>query len=217
MFIGLVILTLGGLIYYGPDLMSRSGSGVIERVEEPTVAEAPEAVKEETTTTQETTTEETTTEASEEEEEPAPTAPSDPTMYLSVPKLGVFDAVVADGDAGLEIGAMHMPGTGFPWQSGANTYIAGHRLGFPGTGSDHIFYNLPSLGPGDSVSLRDSNGHTYNYQVSEMLQVLPTDLSVLNSVGDDVVSLQTCIENFGDFATLGPDWNVRLIARAVRV
>jgi sortase A len=32
-----------------------------------------------------------------------------------------------------------------------------------------------------------------------------------------MVSLQTCIEDFGDFATLGPDWNVRLIVQADRV
>ena len=33
----------------------------------------------------------------------------------------------------------------------------------------------------------------------------------------DKVSLQTCIESFNDFATLGPNWAVRFVARADRV
>jgi sortase A len=112
---------------------------------------------------------------------------------------------------------MHLPGTGYPWVSGSNTYIAGHRLGFAGTGSDHIFFNLPSMTQGDEIILTDSNGKSYTYKVSEILQVAPTDLSVTAPTGSDVVSLQTCIENYGDFATLGPNWNVRFIVRGTRV
>ena len=138
-------------------------------------------------------------------------------MYLSIPKLGVSGALVADGESGLELGAEHLPGTGLPWLAGSNTYIAGHRLGFPGTGSDHIFFGLPSLVPGDEISLTATNGQAYKYRVSEILQVDPWDLSVAAPVGEDVVSLQTCIENYGDFVTLGPNWNVRLIVRANRV
>jgi hypothetical protein len=32
--------------------------------------------------------------------------------------------------------------------------------------------------------------------------------------GRDVVSLQTCIENFGDYWTEGPNWLARYIVRA---
>jgi hypothetical protein len=32
-----------------------------------------------------------------------------------------------------------------------------------------------------------------------------------------MVSLQTCIEDFGDFLSEGPNWNVRLVVRADRI
>jgi sortase A len=115
------------------------------------------------------------------------------------------------------VGVGHLPGTGFPWIPGSNTYIAGHRIGYPGTPSDHIFFNLPSMVPGDEFTLTDSLGQTYTYAVTEVLQVEPTDLAVTAPTGSDTVSLQVCIENYGDFATLGPNWNVRLIVRGVQV
>ncbi|MCA1739958.1 MAG: sortase [Actinobacteria bacterium] len=149
------------------------------------------------------------------ENEAASVPPDDPTMYLSVPKLDISGATVVGGDAGLELGGQLVGG--YPWQPVSNTYIAGHRLGFPGTGSDHIFYNLPSMAPGDEVVLTDSLGQTYTYQVSEILQVDPTDLGVLGPAGRDMVSLQTCIEDFGDFLSEGPNWNVRLVVRADRI
>ena len=201
--------------YYGGDALlnvmvrSETEDAGVEQVEEPTVAEAPEAISEPTS--------QKPTEEEDETSEDIPVPPEDPTMYLSIPKLGVSGALVADGETGLELGAEHLPGTGFPWLLGSNTYIAGHRLGFPGTGSDHIFFGLPSLAPGDEAILTDTNGQVYRYRVSEILQVDPTDLSVVAPVGRDVLSLQTCIEDFGDFATLGPGWNIRLIVRADRV
>jgi sortase A len=154
------------------------------------------------------------------EDEAAPIAPGDPTMYMSIPKLGLSNVTVMDDvseEGGLMAGAGHLPGTGFPWIPGANTYIAGHRIGYPGTPSDHIFFNLPSLGPGDEITLTDSLGQTYTYQVYEVLEVDPANLGVTNPVGDDIVSLQVCIEDYGDYATLGPNWNVRLIVRGERV
>jgi hypothetical protein len=45
-----------------------------------------------------------------------------------------------------------------------------------------------------------------------------TDLSVTNPVpGRDMVSLQTCIENYGDYWTEGPNWFVRYVVRADKV
>ncbi|MDP8925836.1 MAG: class E sortase [Actinomycetota bacterium] len=154
------------------------------------------------------------------EDEAAPIAPADPTMYLSIPKLGLSNVTVLDDvseEGGLMAGAGHLPGTGFPWIPGSNTYIAGHRIGYPGTPSDHIFFNLPSLGPGDEITLTDSLGQTYTYQVYEVLEVDLANLGVTSPVGNDIVSLQVCIENYGDYATLGPNWNVRLIVRGERV
>src|SRR5215211_2310638 len=91
----------------------------------------------------------------EEEVSPTPVVPPDTTMYLTVPKLGLYDIPVLEGtsEAILSQGVGHLPGTGFPWINGSNTHIAGHRLGYPGTVSNHVFYNLPSL----AVGMRSSS------------------------------------------------------------
>jgi len=151
--------------------------------------------------------------------EPQVKVPSDPTMYLTIPKMGLQDIPVVEGVSEEELsqGAGHLPGTGFPWIEGSNTYIAGHRIGYPGTPSDLVFWDLPSLVAGDEVILEDSLGQTYTYRVSEILEVSPNDLSVTAPTGSDIVSLQTCIENYGDYWTAGPNWLARYVVRAERV
>jgi sortase A len=145
--------------------------------------------------------------------------PADTMMSLSVPVMGVSDIPVVEGtsEASLSQGVGHVPGTGYPWVPGSNTYIAGHRIGYPGTPSDHVFWNLPNLGLGNQILLTDSNGTTYTYAVSEIFEVSPTDLSVTAPTGGDVVSLQTCIEDYGDYWSPGPNWFVRYVVRAERV
>ena len=155
------------------------------------IAEAPEEASEE--------------EAAEEEKgKPVPAVPpDDPAMYLSIPRLDISNALVLDSEAGLELGAQLMGG--YPWVSGSNTYIAGHRIGFPGTGSDHIFYNLPLLDSGDEIFLQDSLGQVYKYRVSEVFAVTPYDTWVMDPVeGRDMVTLQTCTETLSDWWTIGP-------------
>jgi len=157
----------------------------------------------------------------EDESASAAVAPADPTMYLDVPKLGISGAIVAGGEAGLEMGTQLVSGA--PWVEGSNTYIAGHRVGFPGTGSDRIFYDLPSMSAGDVVTLTDSNGEEYNYQVSEVFAVTPFDVWVMAPTGSDMVTLQVCTETPEDWWTIGPRLmesgpeSGRLIVRAVRV
>ncbi len=217
LFVGLVVLTLLAVVFFGPDSTLESESGVVERAEDPTVAGPPEIVSEEDEVAQEE-------EAAEvEEEEAAPTPPDDPTMYLSVPKLGVSNAVVLDGEVGLEEGVQHLEGTGYPWLPGSNTYLAGHRIGFPGTGSDRIFYSLPTMAIGDEVTLQDSLGQVYTYRVSNIFAVTPYDVWVADSTGKDMVSLQVCTETPDDWWTIGPRLmssgpeSGRLIVQAERV
>lgn len=148
----------------------------------------------------------------------AASAPADTTMTLDVPAIGI-SVPVYEGttEASLSAGTGHLSGSGYPWIPGSNTYVAGHRVGYPGTASDYVFWDLPSLAIGDEVYLTDANGKTYTYAVSEILEVPITDLSVTEPVGRDVVSLQTCIENYGDYWTEGPNWNVRYVVRADKV
>ncbi len=235
MFLGLVILTLGALIFFGTDLLSsRTDGESVGQVADPTVDGAPEIVSEDAAEEDSAAEEETADEeevadeedaadedSASDEDEPTPVAPDDPTMSLSVPKLGINGAVVAGGEAGLELGAQLVGGA--PWQPGSNTYIAGHRVGFPGTGSDHIFYSLPSMGQGDEITLTDSLGQVYTYQVSEVFAVTPYDTWVMDPTGDDMISLQVCTETPDDWWTIGPRLmssgpeSGRLIVRAQKV
>ncbi|MCD6054490.1 MAG: peptidase sortase [Rubrobacteraceae bacterium] len=148
--------------------------------------------------------------------------PTPPTndLWMSIPALGLYDNYVTNSGAhsAMDYGAIKLPHTAFPWQDNANTYIAAHRLGWPGTASDHQFYNLPLLAEGDVIYLGDVNGTTYTYEVTGFKEITPDETWVTTPQGGrDMLSLQTCIENFGDYWTMGPNWYVRYIVQADRV
>ena len=139
--------------------------------------------------------------------------PKDKTLKLTVPEMKqIEDDTIPTGTGTNEAlfrdhAAVHLRDTGFPWQRTANVYIAGHRIGFPGTDSNLAFYDLEDLEKGDKVYLEDAEGREYTYQVFGKLIVEPTNLSVLKPIkGKNIVSLQTC--------TL-PDYTNRVILRAV--
>ena len=139
--------------------------------------------------------------------------PKDKTLKLTVPEMKqIEDDPIPTGTGTNEAlfrdhAAVHLRDTGFPWQRTANVYIAGHRIGFPGTDSNLAFYDLEDLKKGDKVYLEDAEGREYTYQVFGKLVVEPTNLSVLKPIrGKNIVSLQTC--------TL-PDYTNRVIYRAV--
>ena len=138
-------------------------------------------------------------------------APDNSTLKITVPEMQrvsnvpVYDGTATD-EAALHDGALHLRGTGFPWQQGANIYIAGHRLGFPGTKSYLVFWDLDKLENGDEVILTDANGTRYTYEVFKEFVVDPGDTHVTQPVaGRNIVTLQTC--------TL-PDYSQRLIVQA---
>jgi sortase A len=105
--------------------------------------------------------------------------------------------------------AIHLEDTGFPWEEGANVYIAGHRLGYPSTASFLAFYDLDNLAVGDEIALADADQNVYTYRVSKEFVAGPTDFSVTEPIkGKDLLTLQTC--------TL-PDYSQRLIVQAEKV
>ncbi|MGB3682400.1 MAG: sortase [Rubrobacteraceae bacterium] len=138
-------------------------------------------------------------------------APTDNTMKLTVPDMKRVKGVPvytgpADDEEKLGAGALHLDSTGYPWESGSNVYIAGHRLGYPNTSSFLVFYDLNKLENGDKVVLRDSENTRYVYKVFNRMVTGPNDLQVTEPVpGKSVVSLQTC--------TL-PDYSKRLVVQA---
>ncbi len=180
----LAVLALGGLGSYLSLGAFEQRSEPLERVVTPTVGQAPEAVSEEVAVEKK---------KAEEEDRRAAAAPADPTLYLTVPRLGLYGHTVRNdrSEAALDLGAIKLPNTGFPWQKeDTNTYIACHRLGWPGTESYNQCLNLPSMQKGDEVILTDANGAVYHYLASEALTVSPYDTWVTRPVeGRDMVSL----------------------------
>ncbi|WP_038681853.1 class E sortase [Rubrobacter radiotolerans] len=137
-----------------------------------------------------------------------PGGPDDKTLYLTVPAIGLRDVPVYNelSEEALTDSTVHHPGTGFPWQAGANTFIAGHRIGYEGTGSWQVFYDVPSLVAGDEVIVTDSEGGEYVYRVTGQQTVGTDNVASMNPPedGSSVISLQTC--------TL-PDYSERIIVR----
>jgi sortase A len=100
---------------------------------------------------------------------------------------------------------VHVRGTGFPWQKVANVYIAGHRVGYPGTRSNLVFWDLNELEKGNKIFLTDADGTRYTYKVFEKRVISPDTLSIMRTTkGKNIISLQTC--------TL-PDYSHRLIVQ----
>jgi sortase A len=138
--------------------------------------------------------------------------PEDKTLEITIPKMRqiegdtVPDTTGDDERALKENAAIHLKGTGFPWQQEANVYLAGHRLGYPTTDSFLAFYDLNKLKKGDKAFVTDSEGTKYTYEVFKEFVVEPSDLYVTEPVpGRNILTLQTC--------TL-PDYSNRLIVQA---
>lgn len=118
----------------------------------------------------------------------------------------VPDATGDDEEALKNYAAIHLEGTGFPWQEEANVYLAGHRLGYPGYPSFLAFYDQDNVQVDDEIYVTDADGKEYTYRVFENLVVNPTDLWVTDPMpGKNILTLQTC--------TL-PDYSQRLVTRA---
>jgi sortase A len=133
-------------------------------------------------------------------------------MSLTVEALGLYDVPIISSPSYevLDRGLMHEPETSLPWDGGAgrNVFVAGHYLGWPGTASHLVFYNLDKLRRGDEVVLEDSGGRVYRYRVSESFEAGPEESWVMGQeVGRDMLTLQTCIP---------PLYEERLIVRADR-
>jgi sortase A len=135
-------------------------------------------------------------------------------MSLTIPELGLRNVPIMDSvtTSALNQGVVHLPDTSLPWSDTPerNVYLAGHRLGWPGTGSHLVFYRLDRLTGGERITLRSRDGTKYDYRVLESFTVWPDETWVTGRVrGRDLLTLQTC--------TPIPTYEKRLIIRAERV
>ena len=142
---------------------------------------------------------------------PQAKTPESTRLELTVPALDrvdgvpVYDAPESGYEKALHDGVVHVRGTGFPWQEVANVYIAGHRVGYPGTKSNLVFWDLDKLEKGDEIFLTDADGTRYTYEVFEKRVISPNTVSIMRPTkGENIISLQTC--------TL-PDYSHRLIVQ----
>ncbi|HEX2740690.1 MAG TPA: sortase [Rubrobacter sp.] len=137
--------------------------------------------------------------------------PESKLLKLTVPDLErvdevpVYDTPKSGYEEALHDGLVHVRGTQFPWQKEANVYIGGHRVGYPGTRSNLVFWDLNKLEKGDKIFLTDAEGTRYTYEVFRKFTFGPKDgRFMLPLEGKNIVSLQTC--------TL-PDYSHRLIVQ----
>jgi sortase A len=137
----------------------------------------------------------------------------DAQLTLTIDAIGLYNVPVLNSDStqALNQGVIHLPETPMPWEEKQqkNVYLAGHRIGYQGTGSRLVFYYLNKLSPGDSIVLNDTSGKAYKYRVSEMFVVDPDAEWAADPVRNrDMLTLQTCTY---------PNLENRLIVRADRV
>jgi sortase A len=145
------------------------------------------------------------------DENTSSTGPENKTLELTVPAMSRIenDAIPyttgTDEEALKTHAAIHLEGTGFPWDDEANVYIAGHRLGYPNTESWLTFWDLNDVSDGDEIFVTDTNGTKYTYKVFKTFIVSPSDIHVTaTEPGKNILTLQTC--------TL-PDYKQRLIVQ----
>jgi sortase A len=143
--------------------------------------------------------------------DPQARTPESKKLELTVPVMDrvdgvpVYDAPESGYERALHDGTVHVRGTGFPWQDVANVYIAGHRVGYPGTKSNLVFWDLDKLEKGDEIFLTDADGTRYTYEVFQKRVISPDTVSIMRPTKNkNIVSLQTC--------TL-PDYSHRLIVQ----
>jgi LPXTG-site transpeptidase (sortase) family protein len=139
--------------------------------------------------------------------------PRDTKLPLSIPRLGLEDVAVGDSPEQSYLdreGIVHLSGTGFPYERGSNTYIVGHAADYNASRVPNVFNNLKGLKQGDTITLRDTLGRTYEYRAYQYFIVNPTDVWITEPVpGKEIISLQTCYP--------APSFAKRLIIRAERV
>ena len=122
---------------------------------------------------------------------------------MEIPRLGV-SVIIAEGtkESTLRRAGGHIPGTSFPGQGG-NVGIAGHR--------DTLFRPLRNIRQNDVITLTTLAGE-YRYRVMTTEIVSPSDVTVLQPDGHEVLTLVTCYPFY--FVGPAPD---RFIVRAERV
>src|SRR3972149_10637865 len=127
---------------------------------------------------------------------PEKSADESPEKYLlSVPKLGIKDALVFEGGEDLAKSLIQYPGTARPGQPG-DAVIFGHSIlpiFFNPKNYMSIFSTLPKLNIGDEIFVNIGQV-MYKYKISEMFEVEPDNIDILDQrLRESYISLVTCV------------------------
>lgn len=125
-----------------------------------------------------------------------PTTPAkvgDPLFTIAIPKIGVR-TIVVEGEASptaeeLKRGPAHFGSHPYPGEDG-NVPISGHRTTFGAP-----FFRLDEVEAGDPIAI-ESGQARYRYTVSEKLVVEPSRVDVVESRGQNELTLTTCNPKF---------------------
>jgi sortase A len=113
-----------------------------------------------------------------------------PVGTIVIPSIGVNYVVVQGTNTrDLQLGPGHYENTALPGQPG-NAAIAGHRTTYL-----HPFYNLNELTPGQPIYVTTTQGR-FQYNVSQVQVVSPSDLAVLDPTPVPTLTLTTCNPRF---------------------
>jgi sortase A len=118
---------------------------------------------------------------------PTPDPPiGNPVGVITIPKISLSMMIVeGTGEAQLQEGPGHYPGTPMPGQPG-NAAVAGHRTTYL-----HPFYSLDALVPGDSITIETLQG-IFLYHVLSSQAVDPSDVAVVAPTPTPELTLTTC-------------------------
>jgi LPXTG-site transpeptidase (sortase) family protein len=123
---------------------------------------------------------------------------------LFIESLGMSEVIYEGGLEQLKKGVLRRSQTSTPTK-GSNTVLVGHRFAY---GSRGVFYHLDKVKTGDRIVLH-WEGKSYAYNVSEVIVVPPSQVSIEQPTEEDILTLYTCT----------PLWTAtdRLVIRATLV
>lgn len=108
---------------------------------------------------------------------------------ISIKKLDITFPVVEGAEReNIRAAIGHIKGTADFGEAG-NCVLAGHRGGVYGV----FFKYINKLETGDKVKLTDINGKNYNYTVYDQFVVEPTDMQIIQPIGEEkTLTLLSC-------------------------
>jgi LPXTG-site transpeptidase (sortase) family protein len=117
-----------------------------------------------------------------------PSAPNLAPNQIAISDLAIHAPILypaknssGDYEAFLKLGVVHFPGTALPGAVG-NCYIFGHSSDYIWVKGNYktVFAPLTQIAIGDTISVSNAAGQTFNYTVTKTFITSPNDLSVLS-------------------------------------